>query len=60
MRAYLWISGIIFGIISLLHAARLTWDWPAEIAGWAVPLWLSWIAFVATGALCAWAVKLLR
>jgi hypothetical protein len=26
-------------------------DWPIVIAGWIVPIWLSWLAFVIAGAL---------
>ena len=58
MRAYAQISGVIFGVIALLHIVRLVLDWPAQIAGWAVPLWISWIAIFAAGALCVWAFRL--
>lgn len=59
MRAYILISGVIFGVIALLHVFRLLLDWPAQVAGWAVPLWVSWIAILAAGALSAWAFSLL-
>ncbi len=58
MRAYLLISGVVFGVIALLHIARLLLDWPAQIAGWDVPLWLSWLAFAAAGVLSVWAFRL--
>ena len=58
MRAYLQISGVIFGTIALLHVARLLLDWPAQIAGWAVPLWLSWLAIPVAGGLSVWAFRL--
>jgi hypothetical protein len=58
MRAYLQISGVVFGAIALLHVARLLLGWPAQIAGWAVPLWLSWLAFPAAGVLSFWAFRL--
>ena len=51
MRGYLQISGVIFGVIALLHVVRLLLDWPAHVAGWAVPLWISWVAILATGTL---------
>ena len=59
MRGYLRISGVIFGVIALLHAVRLLLDWPAQVAGWAVPLWISWVAILATGTLSFWAFRLL-
>jgi len=58
MRAYLQISGTVFAVIALLHIARLLLDWPAQLAGWDVPLWHSWLAFAATGVLSAWAFRL--
>lgn len=58
MRAYLQISGAVFGLIAVLHVLRLFMAWPAEIAGWTVPIWLSWAAVAASGALAAWAFRL--
>jgi hypothetical protein len=58
MRAYLQISGVVFSVIALLHAARLLLGWPAQIAGWAVPLWISWLAIPAAGVLSFWAFRL--
>ena len=60
MRAYLRVSGAVFGVIALLHIVRLLLDWPAQVAGWVVPLWVSWIAILAAGALCVWAFRLAR
>ncbi|MSQ88872.1 MAG: hypothetical protein EXR32_06300 [Betaproteobacteria bacterium] len=59
MRVYLQITSVVFGVIALLHLVRLLLGWPAQIAGWVVPLWLSWLAFFATGALSVWALRLL-
>lgn len=59
MRGYLQISGVIFGVIGLLHVVRLLLDWPAQVAGWAVPLWISWVAILAAGTLAFWAFRLL-
>ena len=58
MRTYLQISGGVFGVIALLHVFRLLLDWPAQIAGWAVPSWISWVAILAAGALSLWAFRL--
>ena len=58
MRAYIQITGVIFGLIALVHAERLILDWPAQVAGWAVPVWVSWVAILVAGALCAWAFRL--
>ena len=58
MRAYIQITGVVFGLIALVHAARLILDWPAQVAGWVVPIWISWLAILVAGALCAWAFRL--
>jgi hypothetical protein len=60
MRAYLLVSGVLFGVIALVHAARLALGWPAQVADWTVPLWISWIGLLAPGALCIWALRLRR
>ncbi len=60
MRAYLLISGTLFGLISLLHLVRLHGHWPAVIGGWTVPLWISGLGFVLPGALSLWAFRLAR
>jgi hypothetical protein len=58
MRTYLMISGAVFLAVALLHAIRLFLAWPAQVAGWAVPIWISWIAIFGAGALCVWAFRL--
>ncbi len=58
MRAYILITGVIFVIVALVHLLRLLLDWPVEVAGLAVPPWVSWIAFLVAGALAIWAFSL--
>ena len=60
MKPYLVVSGTLFTLISLLHLIRLLVHWPAVIAGWTVPLWVSGLGFVVAGALCVWAFQLSR
>lgn len=50
-RLYCTIAGVIFSIAALIHLGRLCAGWDLVLAGWPVPLWLSWIAFFACGAL---------
>ena len=58
MSAYLRISVLLFGVITLLHMLRLLLHWSAQIADWAVPTWVSWIAMLGAAALCTWAFRL--
>ncbi len=60
MRNYLRTSGAVFGLIALLHLARLLLHWSAQVAGWAVPFWLSWTAILVAATLSIWAFRLVR
>ena len=60
MRAYLQISGGLFGVIALAHLLRLFRQWPVELAGNPLPLWASWAGLVLAGGLSVWALRLLR
>lgn len=57
MRAYLLISGAIFCVVALAHALRVIQQWPVEVAGWALPMWVSVVGFLLTGALAFWAFR---
>jgi hypothetical protein len=50
-RAYLLATAIIFSLVALLHLARIGFGWSAVAGGWSVPMWLSWVALIVTGAL---------
>lgn len=60
MRAYLQISGALFGLMALAHLFRLLRHWPVELAGTRVPLWASWAGLALAGGLSVWALRLLR
>jgi hypothetical protein len=59
-KAYLAISGSIFGIVALLHLARALYHLPVQLGTVAIPVWPSWAAVVVAGVLCVWAFRLLR
>ena len=58
MRAYIQITGVVFAVVALAHVVRLMLDWPAQVAGWMVPIWISWVAILVAGALSVWAFRL--
>jgi hypothetical protein len=60
MRAYLQISGTLFGLIAVGHLLRLFRHWPVDLAGYMVPLWVSWVGLVLAGGLSVWALRLRR
>jgi len=55
MRAYLLVSGLVFGVVTVVHILRLAYGWPVQIAGFAVPVDASWAGILVAGALCVWA-----
>jgi hypothetical protein len=58
MRAYLQISGGLFGLIALAHLLRLVRHWEIDLAGHMVPMWASWLGLVLAGGLSIWALRL--
>jgi phosphoglycerol transferase MdoB-like AlkP superfamily enzyme len=50
-RAYLLITAVIFSLVALLHLVRIIFGWNAMLGSWSVPMWLSWVALIVTGAL---------
>jgi len=59
-KQYLTVAGAIFVAVALAHLVRAVMDWPIVIAGWIVPIWLSWLAFVIAGALGYFGLTLAR
>lgn len=57
MRAYLQISGTLFGVVALAHALRVIQGWRVEVGGWVLPMWVSIVGFLLTGALAVWAFR---
>ena len=52
------LTGAIFALVALLHLLRIFMGWPVLIGGWMVPMWVSWIAFAAAGALSYFGLRL--
>ncbi len=59
-KAFLGVSGTVFGIIALLHLARIIYGWPAQIGTFVVPTWVSWLSLVVAGYLAITAFMLLK
>jgi hypothetical protein len=47
------LAAVIFAIVAALHVIRAVAGWPVTIDAMSVPIWASWVACLATGAL-AW------
>ncbi|MBI4252760.1 hypothetical protein HY623_01095 [Candidatus Uhrbacteria bacterium] len=55
---YMRISATLFLIIFVFHLLRVIYGWEAAIAGWSVPMWLSWVAVLVSGFLSAYGFRL--
>ena len=58
VKIYLSISAAIFGIVALIHIVRALSGWAFQIGTMEVPILASWVGFVITGVLAAWAIRL--
>ncbi|SFV79835.1 hypothetical protein MNB_SUP05-12-815 [hydrothermal vent metagenome] len=57
MKNYIAISGSIFAIVAFAHLIRIIDGWEVIVNGQAVPMTISYMAFVATGMLAVWAFR---
>jgi hypothetical protein len=57
-NAFFTVSGTIFGVIALLHLARILVGWPALIGTFEVPTWFSWLSVALAGYLAFSAFRL--
>ena len=57
MKNYIAISGSIFAIVAFAHLLRIIDGWEVIVNGQAVPMTISYIAFVAAGMLAVWAFR---
>jgi hypothetical protein len=53
MKTFTKIGAALFGLIALLHAARLVYRWEAVIGGLTIPLWAS-LPFLLIAGTMAW------
>jgi len=58
IQAYLFVSGLLFGLVALIHLARAINSWTFVVGPMSVPVSVSWVGFIVTGVLCFWAIRL--
>ncbi|MBI1999132.1 MAG: hypothetical protein HYS74_00560 [Parcubacteria group bacterium] len=51
-------TSLIFLAVFVLHAFRVTNEWPAVIGGFDVPLWMSWAALIVSGSFLYFGLRL--
>ncbi len=57
LKIYLLISGVIFGLVAILHLVRLARKAPVQMGSKAIPMWVSWGGLVVATILCVWALS---
>lgn len=57
-RTYNILTASLFLVMAVLHVLRLVLGWSAQIGGWTVPFWLSWLALIVLGALAYFGFRL--
>jgi hypothetical protein len=48
------VSGIVFGMSSLIHLYRLIYQFDLIVAGYSIPLWVNGLGFVVALVLSLW------
>ncbi len=54
-QIYLLISGVIFGLVAIMHLLRIINAWSFQIGPIDIPMWMSYGGIVIPALLCAWA-----
>ena len=60
MRRYAQISGAFFTLVALAQLTRTLLQWPVQIAGVAIPVWASAIAFLIVASFAVWGFRVTR
>ena len=56
-KKYCIVSGVVFSLVALAHLLRLVYGMSVQIDEYAVPMSVSWVAFIVTAALAVWAFR---
>ena len=56
-KFYFLITGILFALITLVHLCRLVQGWEITVHGTIIPIWVSWIGLVISGALAYYGLR---
>ncbi|MBI3711410.1 MAG: hypothetical protein HY253_00375 [Burkholderiales bacterium] len=59
-KDYILISGLIFGIVAVVHGFRLVTQMTVQLGDWQIPIAASWLGLLIAASLFIWALILLR
>lgn len=54
------VATVVFLLVGVMHALRLCFGWHAEVNGWIVPYWVSWVGLLIAFYLASEGIKLAR
>ena len=54
------VAGLTFLLVAAIHVLRLALEWRVDLAGWAIPMWVSWVAIPVAGFLAFEGLRLSR
>lgn len=57
---YAVVSGVVFGLMALAQLLRAVNQVTVQTGSAEIPVWVSWVAVVVTGGMCAWAFTSLK
>ncbi len=57
-QLYARVTASLFLLLFVFHLLRLIYGWDAQIGGFQIPMWLSWIAMILAGFISAFGFKL--
>ena len=60
VKTYLIVSGVLFGLITILQLLRLIFQTPIQVSTLNVAMWPSVLAIILALSLCIWAFRLAR
>ncbi|HOO90500.1 MAG TPA: hypothetical protein PLA74_06720 [Syntrophales bacterium] len=55
---YLLISGVIFGLVAIMHLLRIINAWSFQMGPFHIPMWMSYGGIIIPAVLCVWAFSL--
>ncbi len=57
IKSFCLLSGMLFIIVAVVHLARLVLGWPLLIGAMFVPMWVSVVGLIVTGALGVYGLR---
>ncbi len=58
-QGFFLVAGILFGVVALVHALRLAFQWQVRFREQEIPMWFSVAGLLGAAGMCLWACWLL-